>query len=524
MTTVEQHADATVATVATVAMPELSSLAAIVESSEDAIVGLTLAGIITSWNPAAERLYGYSAAEMVGGSTERVTPSELHEVEHRLIARVAGGARIASLDTSRIPRTGGRLIISLSLFPIIGPDGAPIAIASIERDVTRQRALEAQLLQAKRMQAVGRLAGGVAQEFNNVNTAIIGLVDFITADLPVDSPSHADLLEITAQATRGSRLAKHLLSFSGRQDLDAHDVPVDHALQSLQPLLQRLIGERGWLTLELTQPDARVRADESQLELVIFELVINAADAIGAYGTITIATKATVVDGESIPAPTGVPVGRYLEIVVTDSGPGMTDNERALAFDPFYTTKDDEGHLGLGLAMVYGVIRQLEGYVDVTRAGASGTQVSLFLPLVRDPLPDLGATTPANSLDGSETILVVEDEEPVRAVICRGLRAHGYAVLEARHGEDALVVVGDHNGPVHLVVSDVVMPHMDGRALFERLRSWYPQIRFLFISGYTRGIITGSEVSGNGTEFLAKPFSVDELCERVRRVLDGARR
>ena len=504
--------------------PGHGSLAAIVESSADAIIGLTLSGIVTSWNPSAERLYGYSAAEMLGERSLRIVPPELHNVEQRLIDKVAEGARIDSLDTSRLRRDGGRLIVSLSMFPITDGEQRPIAIAAIERDVTNHRALEAQLLQAKRMEAVGRLAGGVAQEFNNINTAILGFVDFVAQRLPQGDASRSDLDAIAEQAMRGSRLARHLLAFSARKAQGTHSVSVDELLRSMEPLLQRLVSERVWLTLDLADGGARVHADESQLELVIFELVINGSDAIGDRGTMTLSTQRRVVDDTDMSSPPGVPTGHYVEIVVRDSGAGMSAATRALAFHPFYTTKADGGHIGLGLAMVYGIVHQLGGYLSVSEASPSGTDVRVLLPAAPAGESERGApATSAHDVRGNETVLVVEDEDAVRAVVTRALRANGYEVVEAKNGEDALVVAGDYAAPIHLVVSDVIMPHMDGRTLFEHLCGWYPGIRFLFISGYTRGMVTRDEFKGEATEFLAKPFTVEQLGTTVRQLLDRPR-
>lgn len=496
------------------------SLAAIVESSDDAIIGLTLAGVVTSWNPAAERSYGYNAAEMIGQRLTRVVPSELHDAERRFVENVAAGGRMGNVDTSRLRRDGGRLVVSLSLFPITDAAGRTQAIAAIERDVTAQRALEAQLLQAKRTEAVGRLAGGVAQEFNNINTAILGLVEFVAQDLPPESTAQQDLNEIAKQALRGSGLARTLLAFSARQQKITRAVSVDESLTLLEPLLQRLVGERGRLTLELSLGTIRVHADQSELELVLFELVLNASDAIGERGTISIATRLKVAHDGAAGTLVGMPNGEYAEIVVRDSGSGDGKAGDTLGFDTASTTTGERGHVGLGLAMAYGLVQQLGGYVAVSSPEPAGTEVCIFLPAIQPAEAIELPAVDARTLGGNETILVVEDEPPVRNVVTRGLRAHGYNVIEAQNGEDALAVADAYGAPIHLVISDVVMPQMDGRALFERLRNWYPRIRFLFVSGYTRGVIAGDELSESATGFLAKPFRIEELCVQVRRLLD----
>jgi CheY-like chemotaxis protein/anti-sigma regulatory factor (Ser/Thr protein kinase) len=283
------------------------------------------------------------------------------------------------------------------------------------------------------------------------------------------------------------------------------------------------VGERGRLTLDLSLAGARVHADQSQLELVLFELVLNASDAIGEHGAISITTRRKIVDEAGPGIPSSVPNGDYAEIVVRDSGSATSEAGYALGFDSSYTTTGEHGHIGLGLAMAYGLVQQLGGYVVVSSPPPSGTEVCIFLRAIHATEVDESPAVDPQTLIGNETILVVEDEQPVRNVVTRGLRAHGYNVIEAKHGEDALAVAEAYGAPIHLVLSDVVMPQMDGRALFERMRTWYPRIRFLFVSGYTRGVIAEEELSGSATGFLAKPFRIEELCVQVRRLLDHAR-
>ncbi|HEX7020017.1 MAG TPA: response regulator [Gemmatimonadaceae bacterium] len=518
--------------------------AAVVRAADDAIVTIAPDRTITSWNPGAERVYGYAAPEVVGKPLSTIVPADIRAAEEALVARALSGAHVPAFDTTRLHKQGNRLVVSVSFVPLQDDGGSIIGMASIARNVTAQRALEAQLLQVKRMETVGRLAGGIAQEFNNINTAILGLVEFVLKDLPPHSPVRDDLEEITQQAHRGSRLARHLLAFSGRQIITTDWVKAGEMLRTLEPLLQRLASERIWLTLDLSEADPPVRADPSQLEVVIFELVQNACDAIGERGSIVISTR--VAKASETPIATAEPNADVVVIEVRDSGPGVSARAAASAIEPFYSTKPSHGHLGLGLAMVYGVMRQLGGSVSIHAAAGdeSGTVATLFLPTAdvsaevesaatsatapREREPEAAAphAVPAASrheLTGSETVLVVEDEEPVRDVICRALRGYGYNVLEAKNGEDAITVAGRYGAPVHIVVSDVVMPEMDGRVLFEHLRGWYPHIRFLFISGYARGNIGAEQLASPATQFLAKPFSMNTLVSEVRRLLDTPR-
>ena len=522
-----------------------ATAAAIVRAADDAIITIAPDATIASWNPGAERIYGYAAAEIVGAPLSSIVPEEIRDAEAALVARALSGEHVPAFDTTRLHKQGNRLVVSISFVPLLNDAGGVVGAASIGRNVTAQRALEAQLLQVKRMETVGRLAGGIAQEFNNINTAILGLVEFVLKDLPLQSPVRDDLEEITQQAHRGSRLARHLLAFSSRQIITTDRVKVGHMLRTLEPLLQRLASERIWLTLDLGEMDPPVRADPSQLEVVVFELVQNACDAIGERGSIVIGTRVT--KASETPLAGSTPPERDVVIIeVRDSGAGASLRPAASAPEPPYSTKPSQGRLGLGLAMVYGVMRQLGGSIAIHAAEGDlrGTVATLYLPTAggtdaaevpstveRAPAGREALLTPPSSahaisphqLTGNETVLVVEDEEPVRDVICRALRGYGYNVLEAKNGEDAITVAGRYGAPVHIVVSDVVMPEMDGRVLFEHLRGWYPHIRFLFISGYARGNLGAEQLGSPATQFLAKPFSMNTLVAEVRRLLDAPR-
>ncbi len=504
-------------------MPSVQeSLAAMVEFSDDAMMGLTVDGIVTSWNDAAARMYGFAATDMIGRSVLDIVPAELHDLERRRLAAAAGGTRVGSVETSRARRDGTRLAVSLSLFPVPSMGRSVSGIVAIERDLTQQHALESQLLQAKRMEAVGRLVGGVAQEFNNINTAILGLVEFVGERLPDRSEARADLNEITKQAMRASRLARHLLAFGGRPALAAHPVSLDDLLHAMEPLLGRLASEGVWLSLDLAHDGAHVLADESQLEMIVFDLLVNASHTVGDRGTILLSTRTRVIGDTSLTSRAGVPNGEYVELTVRDSGPSF--GSRSGSGSGSGSGAGNAARIERDVSMVSGVIHQLGGYLLTSTTEPSDTEVSVFLPLAAASETERApAEASVGDVRGNETILVVEDENAVRDVIVRGLRANGYNVIEARSGEDALAVAGDYAAPMHLVVSDVVMPQMDGRELFDHVRAWYPHIRFLFISGYTRGVITGQQLQGPFTGFLAKPFSVDDLCAKVRSLLDATR-
>lgn len=484
---------------------------ALVRSSDDAIIALTLDGVVTSCNPAAERLYGVRAEEMVGRRLCEMVPDDLQDAETRRIARVVAGETQRAPNTVRMRRDGVRVVVSSSMFPVRDERQRVVSLGLMEQDVTEQLARQAGVLQAKRMDVVSRLAGGVAQEFNNINTAILGLADFIAPHVGA-AEARADLDDIAAQAMRGARLAAHLLALSGERDGVGGPVSVNDSLRAMEPLLQRLVSERVWLTLDLGETDPVTLADQGQLELVMFELLMKASDTIGGLGTITVRTREVALDAGASAAGNGIPAGSYAEISVQS----VRSVESAANAGARFDRLDDADFADLGTTMIASSLQRVGGYVATKDAGSF--EATIYLPLAAErPVP-----APAASIEsvGDEVVLLVEDEAGVRNVIARALRDRGYQVLEAQNGEDALNVAAAHAAPLDLVISDVVMPQMDGRALHDQLRSWYPGIRFLFVSGYTRGALATAQLTGPVTEFLAKPFRMDALADATRRLLD----
>jgi PAS domain S-box-containing protein len=490
--------------------------AALIGSSDDAIVGLTLDGIVTSWNPGAERMYGFSAAEMLGYRIHRLVPLELREAEARRIERAAGGTEIRTLDAPRLCRDGNRVIVSSSCFPVRDDRYRITAVGLIERDVTRERAMEAQLLQAKRMEAVARLAGAVAQEFNNISTAILGLAKLVS-ERTTDTAVRTDADAIMQQAMRASRITHHLLAFSDRVPRMPGSTAINDTLRSMEPLLQRLVGERVWLVLALGSGNPLVRATINDLELLIFELILSVCDVIGGRGTIALSTRETIVDEDVLPAPAGVPSGRFIKIEVRAT-PGR--ERGAGAMRPLGAPNTAEFDF-YRMATIAGAAQRVAAHVVTSNSSVDSADdhvVSIFVPA--GALEDVAPAKAAEPLEAAdETILLVDDDDAVREVVSRVLSAQGYNVLQARDGEDALNVAGAHGAAIDLVVSDVVMPRMDGRGLSDRLRKRYPQIRFLFVSGYTRGAVGADQLCGPVTDFLAKPFTMDSLCQAMRALL-----
>jgi signal transduction histidine kinase len=398
-------------------------------------------------------------------------------------------------------------------------EGRPARLV-LARDVTTRRHLEEQLRQSQKMEAVGRLAGGVAHDFNNLLTAILGYCQLLERQLADQESLQSDVQEIRRAGERAASLTQQLLAFSRKQVLRAALVDVNVLVADLEKMLRRMIGEDIELVTVLRDDAALVRADPNQFEQVILNLAVNARDAMPQGGRLTIETACVELDDayarEHLPA---LP-GRYVMLAVTDTGAGIDAETRTHLFEPFFTTKGVGRGTGLGLATVYGIVKQFGGYIWVYSEPGHGSTFKIYLPEARDEREPRAAPPPAPR-GGSETVLLVEDEATVRALARKALRAHGYTVLEARAGAEALDVRAGHAGPVHLLLTDVVMPGMSGRELAERITRAHQGTRVLYMSGYTDDAVLRHGVLERGTAYIQKPFTPDVLARRVREVLDG---
>jgi signal transduction histidine kinase len=394
---------------------------------------------------------------------------------------------------------------------------APAVARALQDAAVRRerRQLQHQLLQAQKLEAIGRLAGGVAHDFNNVLTAILGSTELLLLDTPAGAAVREELEIIRDAATRAQELIRQLLAFSARQVLQPAVVDLNALVQSLGRMLRRLIGEDIRLT---TAPGAglgAVRVDPGQIEQVLVNLAVNARDAMPDGGRLTIGTSnADVVASDDLPR------GRYVVLQVTDSGVGMTPEILARVFEPFFTTKERGKGTGLGLATVYGIVQQSDGHVRVDSAPGAGTTFRVYLPRVEAPVEAPREAAPVTAPEaGSETVLVAEDEPLVRVLVRKTLTQAGYRVLEAGGGEEALQLAARHDGTIHLLVTDVVMPGMSGRELMRRLAEVRPSVKVLYMSGYSDEAVERHGVLDPGTAFIQKPFTPSVLARRVREVL-----
>lgn len=446
---------------------------------------------------------------------ELVQPDDREGVLRTREAAVREGAPFS--HDYRIKRPDGSIRWVHSRADLIRDEaGAPFKLIGILQDITEHRELEERLCQSQKMEAVGRLAGGVAHDFNNFLTAIKGYSSFIRQAVEKDGDLYRDVLEIEKAAERAAALTHQLLAFSRKQVLKPEVLDVNHVVAGLETMMRCLIREDIVLVTRLKPGLGRITADPGQIGQVFMNLIVNGRDAMPGGGRLVIETG----DAPAGAGPLGVPA---VMISVADEGVGMEPAVLARVFEPFFTTKEHGKGTGLGLSTVYGIVSQSGGHIAVESVPGQGTKFILHFPRLEDGSePAAAPVAPAAaSLRGAETVFVVEDEEVVRALICRSLRELGYRVIAAASGQEAMRRFQAHTGPIHIVVTDLIMPGMNGRALAEMLKALRPEVRVLYMSGYTDDVIARHGVLEPGTPFLQKPFTPRLLAEKLREILAG---
>ena len=497
-------------------------LAAVIQSSPLAIYTLDPTSTVLTWNRAAEALYGWRAAEVIGRPLPTIADDP--DDHGRLRDRVLRGEALRGVEVTRRRKDGTLVNISLSVAPLHDAAGQVTGMLSLAADVTEMRQLEVQYRQAQKMEAVGRLAGGIAHDFNNLLTAIIGTTALVLEDRGLESRARLDIQEIEKAAKRAAGLTRQLLIFSRQQVLEPRALDLNALVGDLEKMLHRLIGE----DIELrTKPAAllgAVRADPGQMEQAIVNLVVNARDAMPKGGRLTIETADVELDRSYVAAHVPTRPGPYVLLAISDTGVGMDGATKARLFEPFFTTKDPGRGTGLGLATVYGIVKQSGGYIWAYSELGHGTTFKIYLPRVaQTPEAPESTTSPPTPARGSETLLVVEDQEEVRKLTKRVLEAQGYTVLAAGNGFEALEMVERHPTQIHLMITDVVMPGMNGRELAQRACARRSDLKVLYVSGYTGEAVLQHRLLEPGVAFLQKPFTPDVLARKTREVLDNSK-
>jgi two-component system cell cycle sensor histidine kinase/response regulator CckA len=476
------------------------------------------------WSDEVYRIFGYAPGE-VPASNELFFKSVPPEDVPRIQAALQGSLRdgIPYCVQHRVIRPDGteRIVEERSTI-VRDPAGRPIRMVGTVLDVTDHQRLEEQLRQAQKMEAVGRLAGGVAHDFNNLLTAILGSAELLLGRLGPDHPERVEAEEIRKAALWAADLTRQLLAFSRQQVLDPQVFDLSAVVADMDKMLRRLVRADITFRTRLASDLGAVRADPGQIEQVIMNLAVNACDAMPGGGTLTIETANVELGaGRERDQLTANP-GRYVMLTVSDTGTGMSATTQAHIFEPFFTTKERGKGTGLGLSTVYGIVKQSEGYVWLESEPGRGTTFKVYLPRVDAPIetPAPGLA-PVAARGGAETILVVEDQEPVRRLTCKILETQGYAVLVAADGPEALQMAERHQGVIDILVTDVVMPGMSGREVGRRLAAVRPGMRVLYLSGYADDSIVSHGVLAPGLAFLQKPFTPETLARRVRELLDA---
>ena len=504
-----------------------SQLAAILQQTPDAVIGTDFDGRIFSWNRGAEVMFGYKLIEIIGQPKEILAPEDRkHEAKETLEIALAGES-ISNFETVRAKANGDLIDVSITLSSIKDSNGKIVGVSSIMRDITERkmaeeslRQHEEQLRRVDKMNAIGRLAGGVAHDFNNLLSVIGGNAEFLLSSLEKDSSQRDELEEIQKAVKRGAELTKQLLVFGQKQVSKPQPVNLNELSAEMRKMLKHLIDANVDLAILQGGELKSVLADPGQMQQIILNLVLNARDAMPKGGNLILETKNVEADQvEKEERPT-LPSGSFVRLSVTDTGAGMTPEVQKHIFEPFFTTKAGKG-TGLGLATVYGLVGKWSGHIFVHSTPGMGTTFTLYFPAM---LSLEGFEVKAKQIDlipqGSETVLLAEDEEPVRKVLMRTLEKYGYKVLEASNGIQAVKKAWDYKDTIHLLLTDTIMPKMNGKELADELKKSRPKMKVIFVSGYPREVLSQQGILHAGIHLIQKPFELEDLAREIRKILD----
>jgi PAS domain S-box-containing protein len=498
----------------------LEFLAAI-EQAGDGIVITDPAGMIEYVNPSFERMTGYTRAEVVGGTPRLLKSGRQDDSFYRELWDTLKRGDVWKGHFTNRKKDGSLYEEEAAISPVRDAAGTVIKYVATKRDVTRERRVEEQMRQSQKMEAIGELAGGIAHDLNNVLTVINGHAELLIERTKGGSaPIAKSAAEILNSGRRAALLVRRVLAFSRRQMLQPKVLDLNGVVESMKDMLQCLMSERIDVSLALDPEAAFIEADPSQLEQVLVDLAVNARDAMPKGGRLLIGTSNAIPEGSFAQSHPDLRPGPYVVLSVSDTGSGMTAEVKNRIFEPFFTTKDKSKGTGLGLAMVYGIVKQSGGEIEVQSAPGQGTTFRVYLPIAGTrSFSELADAAAQSSVRGSETVLVVEDEAPVREFVSTVLKGLGYTVLEASDGLGAIRAAGEHAGPVHLAITDLAMPSMGGGMLADKLARVRPGAQVLYISAYSSESATPIEAEGPAMHVLSRPFSAATLAQKVKDVL-----
>ena len=474
-------------------------------------------------SPGFTQLTGYSADEAIGRNCRFLqgTETDLAAVA-RLRAAIDEG-RECTTELLNYRKDGTPFWTSLAISPVLDAEGKLLHFVGVQTDVTERRELESQLRQAQKMEAIGQLAAGVAHDFNNILSVVLGYSIFVQEQLKPNDPLRGDIEEVRRAGERACDLVRQLLAFSRRQMLEPRTLDLRQTVLGMEKMLRRLLGEVVDLALFVSDAAANVHADPTQIEQIVMNLVVNARDAMPGGGKLSLEVSSVMLDANYVAVHSEISAGSYVMLAITDTGIGMTEAVREHIFEPFFTTKGPGNGTGLGLSTVFGIVKQSAGHIWVYSEPGHGTTFKVYFPQVDGTAARASAPPPIPAtLAGNETILLVEDDEQVRVMLCLLLRRHGYQVLDAQNGGEAFLISEQHPGEIHLLLTDVVMPRMNGKQLASRLQPLRPAMKVLFMSGYTDNAVVHHGVLEANAAFLQKPLTPNALLRKTREVLGVA--
>ncbi len=508
---------------------EREFLRAILDRVEAGIVACDSRGVVTLLNRAARSMHGLPETS---GMPDRWTQeNDLYRPDGKTrltdgenpLRRALQGETVRNVELLIVPKNGPSRTVLASGQPIADAQGRTRGAVIAMQDITDRKLLESQLRQAQKMEAIGLLAGGVAHDFNNLLNVILGYSEMVLTDIGTDDPHRPRIEQVHKAGERAASLTRQLLAFSRKQVLQPRVLDLNALIGEMEKMLRRLISEDIELAIRARPGALGIKADPGQIEQVAMNLVVNARDAMPQGGRLTIETGSVELDDRFVRDHPGSRPGAYVRLAIGDTGCGMTPEILARIFEPFFTTKEAGKGTGMGLATVYGIVKQSGGYIDVQSEPGRGTTFSVYLPPTLEATETTDLRHPAASPRGAETILLVEDDPGVRGVVRDSLRSYGYTILESGDPEEGIGLCERHPGAIHLLMTDVILPKMSGRALATRLSALRPDMRILFMSGYTDDAIGQHGVLDRGVDFLQKPFQVTVMVRKVREVLDKRR-